>query len=1050
MWKLSCAISGLLIGAAPALAGDQSQDAAAPQSQPAAPTPSPTPRPTTAQRPAGQTAPTRARPTREEMEAAVAGESTEEIVVTGQAPRGSVQGTNVPPEQTLTAADVRAYGVSSVNDLLNELGAQTGTTRGGGGPVILVNGRRISGPQEVATLPSEAIERVEILPEEAALQLGYSADQRVVNIVLRPRFRSITTEIGGAMPFRGGRTTKNGQVGIATISDKGRFNLDVQYTGNSMLLESERNVRSTVVTPFSFQGNITPLPGQPIADPALSLPAGTTVSTIGVPTGAATGAQTLAAFLPGINNPNVSNIGDYRSLSAANHDVAINSVYNRPLSNKISGTINLRFQNTGGLSYVGPATATLILPTGDPYSPFAEPVALNRYVSGLTPLARDTNTNNLHAGVTFNGDLVKWRWSVTGNYDRVTSETITDASSVDASAAQALLNGKSASFNPFAPLSLSLLNTRAADRANSTSSVGQVNGLIQGPITKVPAGNVNTSLRIGFNSNSYSTRSFRSGVAASGDGSRRDVNGQFNINLPLTSKRNNFLGALGDFTLNGNIAFNHLSDFGTLTRYGAGLFWSPAPNKVFLNFSYSNQQGAPSQAQLGDPTISTPNVRTYDFVRGETVDVTTVTGGNRALHADHRDVWSAGINVRPFSKTDFNLRADYNRTTVHDAIASFPTATAELEAAFPQRFLRDASGRLIQIDTRPVNFDRTRSEQLRWGFNLTLPIQSGQAKKIAAAIAARQKQIQEAIAAGKPVPPMDPAIARQLPFGNRRSGQQSVFGGPQFGPGGPRPQGQQGRGQQGQGQPGDGQQAPRGQPNSPAQPGADGQQGGPQQGAQNFFFNGGTPPAGGFGGGGQGGAPGGGGGFGGQGGGGFRGGGAGGFLNRLNNPNGPLAGRLMFSLFHTWQFRNDVLIHSGVPLLDLLNGSATGNNGGQPRHRIEAQAGFFKDGFGYRLTGNWQSATHVTGGVLGSSQRLNFSSLATVNAIVFADLGRQTKLVRSHPFFQGSRVSLQVSNVFDQRLRVTDQNGATPLSYQPDLIDPIGRSVRIGFRKLFF
>jgi len=158
----------------------------------------------------------------------------------------------------------------------------------------------------------------------------------------------------------------------------------------------------------------------------------------------------------------------------------------------------------------------------------------------------------------------------------------------------------------------------------------------------------------------------------------------------------------------------------------------------------------------------------------------------------------------------------------------------------------------------------------------------------------------------------------------------------------------------------------------------------------------------------------------------------------------------MFSLFHTWQFRNDVLIHSGVPILDLLNGSATGSNGGQPRHRIEAQAGFFKDGFGYRLTGNWQSATHVTGGVLGNAQQLHFSSLATVNAIVFADLGRQTSLVRKHPFFVGSRVSLQVSNVFDQRLRVTDQTGATPLSYQPDLIDPIGRSVRISFRKLFF
>jgi hypothetical protein len=32
---------------------------------------------------------------------------------------------------------------------------------------------------------------------------------------------------------------------------------------------------------------------------------------------------------------------------------------------------------------------------------------------------------------------------------------------------------------------------------------------------------------------------------------------------------------------------------------------------------------------------------------------------------------------------------------------------------------------------------------------------------------------------------------------------------------------------------------------------------------------------------------------------------------------------------------------------------------------------------------------------------------------------------------------------------VRDETGATPISYQPDYIDPLGRSVRIGLRKLF-
>ena len=51
--------------------------------------------------------------------------------------------------------------------------------------MLLLNGQRISGFRELRDIPTEAIERVEILPEEVALKYGYSANQKVVNIVLR-------------------------------------------------------------------------------------------------------------------------------------------------------------------------------------------------------------------------------------------------------------------------------------------------------------------------------------------------------------------------------------------------------------------------------------------------------------------------------------------------------------------------------------------------------------------------------------------------------------------------------------------------------------------------------------------------------------------------------------------------------------------------------------------------------------------------------------------------------------------------------------------------
>jgi hypothetical protein len=73
--------------------------------------------------------------------------------------------------------------------------------------VLLVNGRRISGFQEIQGIPTEAIERTDILPEEVALTYGYRADQRVVNFVLKLQFPLARPRPSGRGPTQGGRTT---------------------------------------------------------------------------------------------------------------------------------------------------------------------------------------------------------------------------------------------------------------------------------------------------------------------------------------------------------------------------------------------------------------------------------------------------------------------------------------------------------------------------------------------------------------------------------------------------------------------------------------------------------------------------------------------------------------------------------------------------------------------------------------------------------------------------------------------------------------------------
>src|SRR3982751_1133784 len=168
----------------------------------------------------------------------------EEIVITGAKPRGSVVG-DIPPEDTLDARDVRATGATTINELLDALAPQIGSAQGRGGeaPVLLLNGQRISSFREMRDIPTEAIQRVEILPEEVALKYGYSANQKVVNIVLRQRFRSTVVQLGANVATEGGYVAETGDLTRLMIQRNGRTQINLHAEGNNLLTEDGRAIR---------------------------------------------------------------------------------------------------------------------------------------------------------------------------------------------------------------------------------------------------------------------------------------------------------------------------------------------------------------------------------------------------------------------------------------------------------------------------------------------------------------------------------------------------------------------------------------------------------------------------------------------------------------------------------------------------------------------------------------------------------------------------------------------------------------------------------------
>lgn len=168
----------------------------------------------------------------------------EEIVVRAQRGPNSVPGDAVP-ETTLDTVEITALGASNVAEVLAALGprAGSGRGRGSGPPVILLNGRRIGSFREVQGLASEAILRVEVFPESTALQYGYSADQRVINFILKDKFRAITTEITAGTAAEGEQSRGELELGVLNIGAKGRLSINGEVSSQNSVTEAERGVR---------------------------------------------------------------------------------------------------------------------------------------------------------------------------------------------------------------------------------------------------------------------------------------------------------------------------------------------------------------------------------------------------------------------------------------------------------------------------------------------------------------------------------------------------------------------------------------------------------------------------------------------------------------------------------------------------------------------------------------------------------------------------------------------------------------------------------------
>lgn len=937
--------------------------------------------------------------------------SYDEIVVIADRVRGQVETTS-PPIVELTSEDVAAYGASSIADLVAQLAPQVGSGRGRGGqPVFLVNGQRITNFRELGRYPPESIKKVEVLPEEVALKFGYPADQRVINFILQDNFASREIEAEYGQPTSGGYSAQEVEASLLTINGSKRLNASAGYERRTPLTEAERGI-----------------------------------------------VQATGAVAPGALDP-----ADFRTLVARSATLTGNVTRTDALGDTPgSGNYTLNAQVVR--SVTNSLSGLETIPT-------------------VGAIERRTATNTYSLGASLNKPLGDWQLATTLDATRGITR-----SSIDRPSA----------------------NDRAITKTYTVDSLATLTG----QPAQLPGGELSLTLNAGYRLNGIDSSDTRN-VGAPVSLDRRRASGGVSLGVPITSRREDFGAAIGDLSLNLSGGLEHLSDFGTLWNYTTGVVWKPT-ERLGLQATWVAREAAPTLTNLGAATIVDFNVPTFDFRNGQTVLATITTGGNPFLLAEkQRDLkLSASYDFDLFERA--NLLVEYFRNRSEDVTASFPLLTPDVEAAFPGRVTRDASGNLTAIDARPVTFDSTRSERLRYGFSVFgkvgKPASQGEPGGAGGAAGAGQgggRFGQSAVA-----PPMPPAGGEGAP---------AVAAAP-------------GAGQRGPGGPGGGFDparfaemrakfcaTPDGQvPDLTGVPeqmlarlkdengnidpakvaalkarfcAADGAGGPGGDGARRFdparFAAmrtalgcgdeakepdiAGIPPeilerlkgpdgtvdparlkefknricalpapAAAQPGGGQGGSD-----AGRRGG----GGGGGGGMMRFGpgGGGGDGQGRWSLSLYHTVNLESRIRIAPGGPVLDLLNGDATGTGGGLSRHQVQLEGGLFHKGIGTRLSGNWSSGTTVLGSGLPGSSDLRFGDLATFDLRVFMALDQQKWLVGETPssFWKGARLSFRVSNIFDAQQRVTDDTGTVPLRYQPGLIDPTGRFFEVEFRKVF-
>jgi iron complex outermembrane receptor protein len=612
------------------------------------------------------------------------------------------------PLVRITEADFKATGFSTLGDAIRAIPSIAGQSLvttdagtsftpavsafnlrglGNNNTLVLINGRRaapyasagFNGFQTVFdfnSIPTAAIESIEVLKDGASAIYGSDAVAGVVNISLKKNFQGLSTELtfGNTLHTDSNERsafmiagTSAGKLSLVTTFD---YQQRASMYGHDLAYASESD--GSKYGGLDQRSTSTEIAGvRGLAD-RVRFPAGT--ATFSTPQTT----PTLAAAVPGIPLYNFQEDAGFTPDTRA-YGFYLRSTYD--FTDKLTGFFEASFRrsevkiDSAPSPYVtsqelgDSATGAGIFPRTNPNNPFGQDILDLRWrMSELGNRTQDVTSDSPRIVGGLEGKLPfnDWTWNGALMYSKNTIEQLSLATSdrlVQNALNGVLLNGKVQYANPFGPNSQDIINyLRIINPNHDEFEVRSADASTSGSIFSLPAGSV--ALAVGAEARTERMKNIgtalnRDGQIVGGSqgsdtfGDRRLYSYYAELNIPIAKNqpwaRN----------LELQLAARHedYSDFGTTTKPKIAAIYQPIP-EILLRASYGESFLAPNLAFLyTTQSVSFTANTLADPLRpaDPRVQIRQVGGGNPGLQPEETTVKYGGIVLQPFARSTNTL-----------------------------------------------------------------------------------------------------------------------------------------------------------------------------------------------------------------------------------------------------------------------------------------------------------------------------------------------------------------------------------------------------------